>query len=158
MTSVSAIYCCITTVLRLTKLKQPPFIKAHEFIGQVGGSADVGKSQPILTKFALRSVSTGKVAGGWCVYTHMLGSWRAGSWGNAWNWATCFSSSKLAWACSHGRGPSGSAEAQAWKWHTMTSTVLCWPKQVTSSIFMQGLKEHGCQRCFNNSGYFCNLL
>lgn len=83
---MSAIYCCITTVLRLSKLKQPTFIKAHEFIGQLGGSADVGKAQPVLTKFALTSVSTGKVAGGWCVckdLTHVLGSWLAGSWGNA---------------------------------------------------------------------------
>lgn len=52
-------------------------MKAHKFTGQLGGSADLGKAQPILTRFALTFVSAGKVAGGWHGYndlTHMLSS------------------------------------------------------------------------------------
>ena len=104
MTSVSAIYCCITTMRRLSGLKESPFIDAHKFSGQRGGSAaDLGRSQLILPGLDLTSMSTGRVARGW------QGSWLAGSWGDACNWATCFSFSSKP-------GPAHTAGFQESKW------------------------------------------
>lgn len=95
MTSVSAICCCVTTMRRLSGLKEPPFIDAHKFSGQRGGSAaDLGRSQLTLAGLDLTSMSTGRVARGWHArddLTHTPGSWLAGSWADACNWAMCFS-------------------------------------------------------------------
>lgn len=69
------------------RARQQPCIKAHKVTGQLGSSADVGKTQLILTGLALTSVSTGMVAGDWHVYndlTHVLEQ-LAGSWDDAWS-------------------------------------------------------------------------
>lgn len=58
-------------MLRLSRLKQQPCIKAHNVTGQLCDSADAGKAQLILTGLALTSISTGMVAGDWHVSSQL---------------------------------------------------------------------------------------
>lgn len=86
VTPTSDIYYCITTMLRLSGLKRQVFTNAYMFTGQPSGFADLGKAQPVLAGLLFRSMSIGRVAGGWQVcndLTHIPGTWLVGSWGGA---------------------------------------------------------------------------